>query len=336
MNMLKIRKSRAEEILKNAKGKHIAVIGDVMLDKYLLGSVSRVSPEAPVPVIDFENETNHLGGAANVAKNLSTLGVFPILCGVIGDDDAGKEFANICNQTGINPAGLYIDKARPTTVKTRLIGNNQQIARLDKESRNQITSDGEEFISNLLIETKDLAAIVFEDYDKGTITTHLIQSVMQAAKLKNIPVFVDPKYINFFEYKDTFLVKPNRKEAEKALGFEIRNENEVMQAGKELISKLQAENILITLGDKGMMLFEKSGVISSVPTRARKISDVSGAGDTAVATMAAAIAGGADVREAATMANFASGVVCEEPGIVAIEIDSLLKAIDYISYTEAD
>lgn len=318
---------RASTILNNAKGKTIAVIGDVMLDRYFWGSVTRISPEAPVPVIDVEKESVHLGGAANVAANLKSLGLETLLCGVIGNDNSGKSFVDVAAQRGINPDGLFIDGNRPTTVKTRIIGNNQQIARIDREVRENISSEGLTYILNNLNNINDLSGIILQDYNKGTITKELIQKVMDFSKLKDIPVYVDPKRDNFFLYKGVTVVKPNRKEAQQALGLALRNETEVISAGKNLLELLNCENVLITLGAEGMMLFEKNGTISSVPTKARHIADVSGAGDTAIATLSATISGGANVQEASAMANYASGIVCEKPGIVSIEIQELLDSI---------
>ena len=325
--MLKISNERTSAILNSLKGKAIAVIGDVMLDKYYWGSVSRISPEAPVPVIDIESETDHLGGAANVANNLKSIGIEPLLCGVIGDDASGKRFKEISSQMGIDPLGLYIDDSRPSTVKTRIIGNNQQIARMDHETREPISQTGEKYILDTLMNYPTLSGIIFEDYDKGTISPALIDSVMNWANESKIPVFVDPKFANFFHYKDAFLFKPNRKEAEQALKMQIKTKDDVAKAGNKLISDLNATNVLITLGAEGMMLCENSGNMDSVPTNARKVADVSGAGDTAIATLAACIAGGAEIKEAATLANFASGVVCEEPGIISITPEKLFKAV---------
>ncbi len=325
--MLKLDYKRAVEILNGMKGKSIAVIGDVMLDRYFWGSVSRVSPEAPVPVIDIENETYHLGGAANVAANLKSLGIEPYLCGIIGNDRSGGSFIEIAKSLGINTDGLYKDSDRPTTVKTRIIGNNQQIARLDREVRASINAEAEQFILDKIKDIKGLNGIIFEDYDKGAISKSLIDTLSQYAKSQNIPIFVDPKYSNFFYYNGVTLFKPNRKEAEKALNCEIRNREDLLKSGRELLDRLQAENILITLGSEGMMLFSNNGEVASVPTRARKVADVSGAGDTAIATLSAAFAAGASISEAATLANYASGVVCEEPGIVSVEPKALLESV---------
>ncbi len=325
--MIQISYDRTIQLVEKFKGKTIAVVGDVMLDRYFWGSVSRISPEAPVPVIDLEKETFHLGGAANVAANLKSLGLEPLLCGMLGNDRSGKNFVDICNEIGVNPMGLFVDINRQTTVKTRIIGNYQHIARLDRESRKPISEEGEKFIINSLKSMKNLDGIIFEDYDKGTISPSLIREIIHFAKQEEIPIYVDPKFTNFFLYREVTLFKPNRKEAERALGYEIRNDADLKRAGIDLLNKLKAENVLITLGAEGMMLFEKNGNSSSVPTRARKVADVSGAGDTAIATLAAAYSGGANISEAANLANFASGIVCEEPGIVSVTVPALLDTI---------
>jgi len=325
--MLDLSVNRVREILDGAGNKVIAVIGDVMLDRYFWGRVTRVSPEAPVPVIDYENETYHLGGAANVANNLLSLGISPLLCGVLGKDKYSDKFKEIAEQQGIASYGLYEDESRLTTVKTRIIGNNQQIARLDRETRDIISTVVETHILRTLEETKNLAGIIFEDYNKGTITEFLITETIAFAKEKNIPVFVDPKFDHFYAYKHATVIKPNLKEASQAVGRELRSRTELELAGNEILEKLQAENLLLTLGSDGMMLFEQNGDISSVQTYARMVSDVSGAGDTAIAALATAMVAGATTKEAATIANLAAGVVCEHPGIVSIQPLDLFDSV---------
>jgi rfaE bifunctional protein kinase chain/domain len=323
--MKNLNKTRVKEIFKNFAGKKIAVIGDIMLDRYFWGSVTRVSPEAPVPVIDLEHETFHLGGAANVASNLNSLGIKSILCGIIGDDNSAEMFEQICKERGIDPSGLYKDSNRPTTVKTRIIGNNQQIVRLDREVRDSINSEGEKHILKTLAENSDIEGIIFGDYDKGAVSHKLISDVLKYAKSNNIAVYVDPKFDNFFVYKGVTAFKPNKKEAAQALKVDIKTEEEVKVAGGLLLNKLGCENVLLTLGDKGMMLFEASGNIHHVDTKARLVSDVSGAGDTVIATLAACKSGGATMTEAATIANIAAGYVCGEPGIVSVTKDDILS-----------
>lgn len=319
--------ARTTELLRAVHGMEIAVVGDVMLDRYFWGNVNRVSPEAPVPVVDVENETIHLGGAANVAANLQALGAQPILCGVIGDDSTGKMITMLANEAGMDVSGLVVSADRPTTVKTRVIGNNQQIVRLDRETRDAVAMHVVEAMRTLIATHPTLRAVILEDYNKGLLTEDLITATIQAARERSIPVFVDPKRSNFFAYKHAYLVKPNRKEAADALGYALRTEADVLRAGAELLHRLQCQNVLITLGAAGMMLFEDNGSISSVPTIAKNVADVSGAGDTAIATLAALSAAGANVREAAALANIAAGVVVEEPGIVSITEERLLAAI---------
>ncbi|MES2765382.1 MAG: D-glycero-beta-D-manno-heptose-7-phosphate kinase [Bacteroidota bacterium] len=326
--MQTLSEERVREILKNIEGKEIAVIGDVMLDRYFWGKVTRISPEAPVPVIDIEKETFHLGGAANVASNLRSLGADVLLCGLIGDDNSGRNFVELVEKCGMSSAGLYVDKKRPTTVKTRVIGNNQQIVRLDREARAAIEAEVIEYFLDLFKKRDNLSAIILEDYNKGVMTKDVIHRVIAFASDYGIPVFVDPKLVNFFEYRDVTVFKPNRKEAQEALGFTLTTDNDVIRAGQSLLEKLNCENVLLTLGEHGMMLFEKDGNIASVPTKARHVADVSGAGDTVIATLAAAVSGGATMREASALSNIAAGVVCEEPGIVSITPAALLKALE--------
>lgn len=323
--MKNLNRTKVKEIFKNFAGKKIAVIGDIMLDRYFWGSVTRVSPEAPVPVIDLEHESFHLGGAANVASNLNSLGIKSVLCGIIGDDNSAEMFEQICKDKGIDPSGLYRDSSRPTTVKTRIIGNNQQIVRLDREVKDVIDSAGEKHILSTLKNNSDIESIIFGDYDKGAISTKLIKEVLKYAKSKNIYVYVDPKFVNFYTYIGVTAFKPNKKEASQALKIEIKTEADVKKAGAMLLEKLQCENVLLTLGDKGMMLFEESGNIHHIDTKARLVSDVSGAGDTVIATLAACKLGKATMKEAATIANIAAGYVCGEPGIVSVTKEDILS-----------
>lgn len=322
--MITIYKERIKEIINNFKGKTIAVVGDVMLDRYFWGSVSRVSPEAPVPVVDVDRELYHMGGAANVAANLNSLGIKSILCGIIGNDEYGRIFKDLVKENDIDPKGLFIDNNRPSTVKTRIFGNNQQIVRLDIERTTELPDEGEKFILKTIQNSEDISAIIFCDYNKGALSDILIREVIRHSKNKDIPVFVDPKFENFFTYRNVTLLKPNKKEVEDAIGKQIRSEEDVINAGKYLIEKLRCENLLLTLGSGGMRLFESNGDISTVQTQARHVADVSGAGDTAIATFAASVVGGAEVKEATTIANVASGIVCEKPGIVSITKQDIL------------
>jgi len=318
---------RTIEILANSEGQKIAVIGDIMLDKFFWGTVNRISPEAPVPVIELQYESSHLGGAANVASNLKSLGLTPILCGVLGNDNSGEEFLNLCKNADLITDGIILDKDRQTTVKTRIIANNQHVARVDREVNSVISPDLQSRFLTYLKSINNLRGIIFEDYNKGMLPKEFIEAIIKYANENEIIVTVDPKQENFFTYKNVDLFKPNKKEAQQAFGFTLNSKENVKQAGLQLLEKLKCKNVLITLGSDGMVLFQDNGNIFSVPTRARQVADVSGAGDTAIATYTASVAGGASVVEAASIANFASGTVCEKPGVVSIEIQDLLATI---------
>ncbi|HLP27337.1 MAG TPA: D-glycero-beta-D-manno-heptose-7-phosphate kinase [Candidatus Didemnitutus sp.] len=320
-------RERTQELLAALSGMEIAVVGDIMLDRYFWGSVHRVSPEAPVPVVDIDNESFHLGGAANVATNLLGLGAKPLLCGVVGDDSSGKMLREISLAAGLDIDGITTEEGRPTTVKTRVIGNNQQIVRLDRETRAHVSSTVIDAVADFLRKRTALRGIVLEDYDKGFLSPQLIDAVMAVASERSIPVFVDPKRRHFFDFTSCTLFKPNRKEAADALDVPIKTDEDVRRAGAMLMERLNCQNVLITLGSEGMMLFERSGDVSSVPTRAKNVADVSGAGDTVIATLGAMVAAGASMREAAALANVAAGCVVAEPGIVAITANTLLRAV---------
>jgi len=327
--MIQITQTRLEAISNAFCSARIAVIGDLMLDRYSFGTVSRISPEAPVPVLDIEDEQARLGGAANVGHNIHGLGATPVMFGVIGDDTSGLLLKGIFADLGFPLDGIITAHDRPTTVKTRVIAGSQQMLRIDHDKKHNITKETEDKLLALLEEQlPKLDGIILEDYNKGVITRSVIHRVIQLAKTRNVPVFVDPKFQNFFEYKGCTVFKPNRKEVEDALGVRLATNDETLFAGKRLLKELEADNILLTLGEKGMLLFEKSEAEPYViPTRARKVADVSGAGDTVIATMAVSVACGMNMREAAVLANRAAGLVIEELGIVPIYREQLVQAV---------
>lgn len=318
--LVKFNKKRIDELFEKFNGKNIVIVGDLMLDVYIWGKVGRISPEAPVPVVEVEEESYRLGGAANVGLNIKSLGGNPILVGVIGYDREGTILDALMKENDFIRDGIILDEERPTTVKTRIIAHSQHVVRVDKEDKKDITEEMENKILTFLENQKSsIDAIIFEDYNKGVLTKSLIHRVVDFARRNNIIVTVDPKFDNFFEYKNVTLFKPNRKETEDALQMKIDSEEKVIEAGKKLKEILQPEYLLITRGDKGMTLFSSDSRIDSIPTRARKVADVSGAGDTVIATLTIALASGAEIREAATIANLAAGLVCEEVGIVPID-----------------
>jgi D-glycero-beta-D-manno-heptose-7-phosphate kinase len=307
----------------------IAVIGDLMLDRYLFGSVSRISPEAPVPVLDIHRDEARLGGAANVGHNIHTLGATPVLIGVVGEDGKGARVRSLLEEIGLSTDGIFSDSSRPTTVKTRVVAGSQQMVRIDHEKKHAIHESVEDTIYGYLAQQIDtLDGIILEDYNKGVLSTKLIRRVIELANTHSIPVFVDPKHDNFFEFKHVTVFKPNKKEIEDALGISLSNDEQLLRAGTKLLEMLHAENILLTLSERGMLLFEQGEKEPfAIPTRARQVADVSGAGDTVIATLAVAKACGASVREAAMIANRAAGLVVEELGIIPIYKAALFEAL---------
>lgn len=326
--MVTFTKDRLASLNDRFVGKRIVVVGDLMLDRYFWGTVGRISPEAPVPVVEVDSESTRLGGAANVANNIASLGGVPIMVGVVGDDDAGEILKSIVQDQGFPTSGIIVDESRPTTLKTRVIAHNQHVVRIDHEVKTEISEDVQQKILKSIEQQIDsIDGIILEDYNKGVLGRSLIVRIIEMTKKKRKIITVDPKFNNFFDYKNVTVFKPNRKETEEALGARLQTDTSVKKAGKELLQRLNAENVLLTLGEKGMTLFERGGTITNVPTAARKVADVSGAGDTVVSTLTIALAAGADIRESATLANVAGGIVCGEVGIVPIEKQLLFETV---------
>lgn len=326
--MVTFSSGRLQSLFDAFKGKRIAVVGDLMMDRYFWGSVARISPEAPVPVVEVESESTRLGGAANVANNIASLGGVPLMIGVVGNDDSGKAFRSLVDEQGFSTDGVVIDDSRPTTVKTRVIAHHQHVVRVDREVKNDVSEQIQQKILDVLKRHIDsLDAIILEDYNKGVIVKSLIGELIHLTTSKSKIVTVDPKFHNFFEYKNVTVFKPNRKETEEALSCRLNDRQSIEQAGRTLVQRLGAENVLLTLGEKGMSLFERSGETTHVATMARNVADVSGAGDTVISTLTVALAAGASVREASSLANFAGGIVCGEVGIVPIDTKALHDAI---------
>jgi rfaE bifunctional protein kinase chain/domain len=327
--MIKLSSGRLKELKNNFKGLKIAVIGDMMLDCYFRGDVKRISPEAPVPVVEVENEFFRFGGAANVALNVLKLGGFPVPVGVIGSDNDGKIFKSLLAEVNMIDEGIFIDDTRPTTAKTRVIADSQHIVRIDKESKHNISERSEEKIFEYLAAgITRVNGIILQDYNKGVLTPKLIEKIIRLANEKNVLITVDPKFNNFFEFKNVTVFKPNRKEAEDVLGIRIRNFNDVTLAGEKILEKLNAKNVLLTLGAEGIAVFEKNKPEKRMPTKARRAADVSGAGDTVISTLTMALAAKANIIEASYLANYAAGIVCEEVGIVPIELDKLFDTVE--------
>jgi rfaE bifunctional protein kinase chain/domain len=331
--MTKLNKDKTLSIIESFNNKKIAIIGDLMLDRYLWGSAVRISPEAPVPVVDIVQESNRLGGSANVANNIISLGGIAYPVGIIGDDFNGKILLDLMNSNQFVRDGIITDPTVPTTVKTRVIANNQHVVRIDRENKHMISKDSHQNLLNFIKSNiKTFDAIIIEDYNKGVVTKELINNIIMLAAEFNIPVTVDPKYDNFFEFKNVMVFKPNRKEAEEAIGRKFKDDEELFSAMKSMMEKLDCKSVLITRGEKGMALLEKSGELTLINTHARNVADVSGAGDTVISALTMAIISGATAKEAAIISNYAAGIVCEEVGVVPIIKEILLnKILDEIS-----
>lgn len=326
--MIEISENRLDELKRGFDGKRIAVIGDMMLDGYYWGDVKRISPEAPVPVLEVEEEFFRFGGAANVALNIQTLGGIPIPVGVIGYDNYGTIFSSLMKENNIEDDYILVDDERPTTTKTRVIANSQHVVRIDKESKSNISPKIEEKLELRLENLLDsLDGIVLQDYNKGVLTPSLINKIVSIANQKNILVTVDPKFDNFFDYKNVTVFKPNRKETEAVLGMKIISDEDISFAGERLLLELNSNYVLLTLGENGIAVFEKDGTEKRMPTKARKVADVSGAGDTVIATLTIALSAGANIYEASFLANYAAGVVCGEVGIVPVEKEKLFETV---------
>jgi rfaE bifunctional protein kinase chain/domain len=320
---------RLSTLKSHFKGLKIAIVGDMMLDCYFWGEVKRISPEAPVPVVEVGNEFYRFGGAANVALNILKLGGIPFPVGVIGYDNYGTIFKSLVTEAGISEEGVIIDEERPTTAKTRVIADSQHVVRIDKESKDYLSKKNQSKVIEYIEKNiKNFDGIILQDYNKGVLTTSLIESIIQLANRNKVLITVDPKFNNFFHYKNVTVFKPNRKEAEDVLGIKIRTEEDIETAGKRILEKINAKYVLLTLGEDGIAVFEKGKGPQKMETKARKVADVSGAGDTVISTLTMALSAGADILEASYLANYAGGIVCGEVGIIPIELDKLFDTVN--------
>ncbi len=308
----------------------IVVLGDVMLDEFLWGDVTRISPEAPVPVVDIKRESTHLGGAANVLANLLALGAQACVIGVIGDDFAGERIQSSVNdKSALQKDGLLIaDKSRPTTIKTRIIAQHQMVVRADREHRAPVDAQTENrIIAAVKTALADAQALVISDYDKGVVTPRILSEVLPVA-YGQMPVLIDPKIRNFDSYRPATLVTPNHHEALRLANLEEDTDATLKTAARMIRERLACDAVLITRGDRGMMLFEGGRDPVHVETAAREVYDVTGAGDTVIATLAAALAAGASMTEAAVLANQAAGIVVGKLGTATANAEEVLNSIE--------
>ena len=305
----------------------ILVVGDLILDHYVMGRVSRISPEAPVPVVHVESESLRLGGAANVFNNILALGGKPDLCGVIGSDESGRLLMKELGNKRSSRGGVVIDHDRPTTRKSRVIAHNQQIVRYDIEGRSELkVALRQKLLRYVESRMRELSCIVVSDYAKGVVSSVLMSDLIRLAALRKVPVIVDPKVEHFSYYKGVTVLTPNHLEAAQASGLHGDGDQTIDEAGAMIRQRLGCQSVLITRGEKGMSLYERNGASWHLPTKARQVYDVTGAGDTVIGTLALALAAGASIKTGAVMANYAAGIVVGMVGTATVSPKQLSEA----------
>lgn len=316
-------------VIENWRAKRIVIVGDVMLDEYLWGTVSRISPEAPVPVVEIKNQTVRPGGAANVAANIKALGAEPLLVGVVGSDPAARLLRDALKSQDIDDGGLVTDPDRPTTLKTRIIAHNQQVVRADREFTGPIPPAVEDALLDRLEGILGGAdAVIFEDYNKGVLTPRVIAEAKARAGRRGLLRTVDPKLEQFFEYGGVELIKPNLWEAEAALGRRLSGYEDVAAAGQALLERLGCASLVITMGERGMVLFRPGTAPEVVPAVGRReVRDVTGAGDTTIAALTLGLAAGASLVQAARVAAVAASLVVGKVGAVPVALEELVEAV---------
>jgi len=317
-----------DRVLERFTGAKVLVIGDLILDHFIWGRVERISPEAPVPVVEVERESKRLGGAANVAHNIRALGGKVEICGVLGDDEAGRELLSMLEEAGISPSGIVVDGGRPTTVKTRVIASGQQVVRFDRERRDGIPEEEQDRLRSLIRKLwGEMDCILISDYGKGMITRAIMQEVLKLKALEPKPVVVDPKIGNFPLYKGVTIMTPNTREAEAAAGMRIRTLEDLKAAGRKILRRFHLDALLITRGEEGMALFLPRRQMTPIPTVAQEVYDVTGAGDTVAAVLSLGLAAGLPYLEASALANCAAGVVVGKLGTAVVTPEELRETV---------
>ena len=307
---------------------HVLVVGDIIGDHYIWGKVDRISPEAPVPVVHVTAESYRLGGAANVAHNIVSLGGRVTVCGVVGEDEAGRWLLKEMAVRGIRTAGVLVSAERPTTVKTRVIAHSQQVVRFDREVRETLPGAiRAKILEHALQAMPQVQAVVISDYSKGVVTRELVRRLARRAKGRGIPLAVDPKVSHFPYYRGVTLISPNTQEAAAATGIPIVDEESLLRAGRKLLRQTRSQAVLITRGEQGMSLFQGDHSVVHLPTAAREVYDVTGAGDTVIGVLALALAAGVPLPQAATLANLAAGIVVGEVGTATVDREQLRRQI---------
>jgi D-beta-D-heptose 7-phosphate kinase/D-beta-D-heptose 1-phosphate adenosyltransferase len=319
------------------RGRRVFVLGDVMLDEFVWGRVTRISPEAPVPVVRVTGQSFHLGGAGNVAASVRSLGGRAVLAGVVGRDAAGERVREALAAAGVEPRLVALGRERPTTVKTRIVAHGQQVVRADHEDPADVPAGAEAaLVESLRRELPACGALVISDYQKGVVTASLLKRVLPLARRRGIPVLVDPKVRHFRLYRGATVVTPNQLETEEATGLRLDGAAQLLAAGRRVLSLLGCRAVLVTRGEHGMSLFERGRPPLHVPTAAREVFDVTGAGDSVIATMALALAAGASLAEAAALANCAAGVVVGKVGTAQASPEEVLAAARAAARRRAD
>ncbi len=324
--MHKISTTKLKKVIKRFKGKKILVAGDLMLDKYIWGNVTRISPEAPIPIVHISKEETKPGGAANVVLNLISLGAKVFCAGIVGKDNAGKELIAYLTKNGVDCSSIIMDSERPTTIKTRVIAHQQQVVRIDREKNIPVKETILDRIIKKMVKIKDeIDAVVLSDYNKGIFTLSSVHEITTAMRGKIITVDPKPKNLKFF--RNVTLISPNKKEASEATGIIIENERDILHVARELKNTINAEAILITRGEEGMSLYDGHNLYT-IPTRARERVYVTGAGDTVIAVATLALSSGANFKESSFLANIAAGIVVAEIGVATVTPAELIRAVN--------
>lgn len=335
-----------KEILARLRKTRILVVGDIVLDEFLWGTVRRISPEAPVPVVEVTKESQLLGGAANVVNNIISLGTHALLCGVIGDDRAGERILELLRESkegGQGPLaakpvqgdGVIVTQERPTSVKTRIIAQHQQVVRFDRETRDVIpTGVKVKMLTFLRDAIPGVDAVIISDYGKGVVSRHLVEAVLKEARKRNTVVCIDPKPENFLFYRGATIVTPNLQEAQAAVRFPLVTTKDIEKGAGEILKILGCKAVLITRGEHGMCIAERGRKVVHIPTVAREVFDVTGAGDTVIATLTACIGAGASLRKAAIIANHAAGIVVGKLGTATASREEIMESLRQSSRIE--
>lgn len=325
-----------KEIIRAFRGRRVLIVGDVMLDEYIWGAVRRISPEAPVPIVEAERRTYAPGGAANVACNIASLGGQAFLCGVTGDDSSGAQLRRELRLRSVDVGGLIQDSKRPTTSKTRVVAHNQQVVRVDSESRDCLGPEIEkELLQHVASKIKQTDVCILSDYGKGVVSPGVARHVIDLARQTDQPVLVDPKGTNYAKYRGAAVVTPNVQEAEHAVNRRATDEAELFETAQELLDVLGGSALLVTRGAQGMSLFVKGCDVFSIPASRRQVFDVTGAGDTAISTLALALAAGSTLEQGARLANYAAGMVVGKLGTASLTLDELSSGIEDAAHADA-